>query len=246
MSRICQYLCAIQLSISVVHGSFSSDIAWITIESKRSLFKVQSAGFVQICRPSVGNYYHSHDRMEARCISARPRAMWREKNPAPRTILSTASQPPESTEIDERATIFVGNLPWALDSYGLRKLFEPYGKIRIAQISWDDRTDRSRSEHSVRRTRSRHPNATPPLTPTPQIPRFLFFHPCNPIPHQTSLPVCDCRRGRPEAGRGRHGVASPHGAVRWAAWGVRGGGRAGGTASCPSRTPPPPPPPPPP
>ena len=54
------------------------------------------------------------------------------------------SQETKPEPVDEDATIFVGNLPWALDSYGLRKLFEPYGTVRIAQISWDDRTDRSR------------------------------------------------------------------------------------------------------
>ena len=66
-----------------------------------------------------------------------------------RSPLMMSIEPSESSPVDERATVFVGNLPWALDSYGLRKLFEPHGKIRIAQISWDDRTDRSRCHPSL-------------------------------------------------------------------------------------------------
>jgi RNA recognition motif-containing protein len=39
--------------------------------------------------------------------------------------------------------LFVGNLPWVLDSYGLRKLFEPFGEVLSAQIAHDDQNDRS-------------------------------------------------------------------------------------------------------
>jgi hypothetical protein len=31
---------------------------------------------------------------------------------------------------EEKPMLFVGNLPWVLDSWGLEKLFEPYGKVR--------------------------------------------------------------------------------------------------------------------
>jgi hypothetical protein len=188
MSKICQYLCALQLSISVVTGSFPRENDWIPIR-KMSVSTARGAGFIQIYRPSFGNQYDTPDRTESRCISTLPRVMWRDKNPTLRTILSTASQPPESTEIDERATIFVGNLPWALDSYGLRKLFEPYGKIRIAQISWDDRTDRSRFECSPSpTTHTDRPAPNPPHAHS--APPHLRFHlsPRSRAPHAHSLP----------------------------------------------------------
>ena len=43
----------------------------------------------------------------------------------------------------DRRLLFVGNLPWVLDSYGLRKLFEPFGEVLSSQISHDDQNDRS-------------------------------------------------------------------------------------------------------
>eukprot|EP00960_Hanusia_phi_P031862 749513-Hanusia_phi.AAC.1 len=45
---------------------------------------------------------------------------------------------------DDDRVLFVGNLPWVVDSYGLKKLFEKFGPIFNAQVSYDDRNDRSR------------------------------------------------------------------------------------------------------
>ena len=50
---------------------------------------------------------------------------------------------PEGGAPDSKRLLFVGNLPWVLDSYGLRKLFEPFGKLLNAQIAHDDQNDRS-------------------------------------------------------------------------------------------------------
>ncbi len=242
MSKVCQYLCLLQLFITVVTGSISSDVDWLIVH-KQSLFTRGSAGFVPTCRPIAGYQYDAQDGTESRCQSARPRALWQNKKLMPRTILSTASQPPESTEIDERATIFVGNLPWALDSYGLRKLFEPYGKIRIAQISWDDRTDRSRSEHSVRRTRNRHLSALFFLLAHHTLLHSLFHPvashalPTKPAVAGGARPFCSGARPawRDTVSRGRGSRRAARARVG-----------AGGTGSCRLRTPPPPPPPPPP
>lgn len=44
----------------------------------------------------------------------------------------------------DQTVLFVGNLPWAMDSYGLRKVFETCGEVLTAQISFDNRNDRSR------------------------------------------------------------------------------------------------------
>ncbi|EKX38167.1 hypothetical protein GUITHDRAFT_115714 [Guillardia theta CCMP2712] len=47
-------------------------------------------------------------------------------------------------EPDDDKVLFVGNLPWVVDSYGLQKLFEKFGPIFNAQVSYDDKNDRSR------------------------------------------------------------------------------------------------------
>ena len=39
--------------------------------------------------------------------------------------------------------LFAGNLPWVLDSYALRRLFEPFGEVLSAQVAHDDQNDRS-------------------------------------------------------------------------------------------------------
>lgn len=58
-------------------------------------------------------------------------------------LQSLVAQQAGKSAPDSRRLLFVGNLPWVLDSYGLRKLFEPFGEVLNAQIAHDDQNDRS-------------------------------------------------------------------------------------------------------
>lgn len=58
-------------------------------------------------------------------------------------LQSLVSQQPGKGAPDSRRLLFVGNLPWVLDSYGLRKLFEQFGDVSNAQVVHDDQNDRS-------------------------------------------------------------------------------------------------------
>lgn len=35
---------------------------------------------------------------------------------------------------DNQKVVFVGNMPWVMDSYGLRKIFEPHGEVSPALL----------------------------------------------------------------------------------------------------------------
>ena len=48
-----------------------------------------------------------------------------------------------SGEEEGKRLLFAGNLPWVIDSYALRRLFEPFGTVLGAQVVHDDENDRS-------------------------------------------------------------------------------------------------------
>ena len=136
------FLYALQLFIFSAAGDKCDCSEWMRPAERRDSSASSVVSFILSNRQRFSNGFSSCERSISSMMSGRPEIrLWRAIRRAPIIMSSQSSEP---VPVDERATVFVGNLPWALDSYGLRKLFEPYGKIRIAQISWDDRTDRSR------------------------------------------------------------------------------------------------------